>query len=227
MSDLVIAALGSGRRLLLYRHGIIAEMSAEDAPSWPVLVIGGGAAVGKTTAARAVGARYGLSVLPVDAFWLALKATTSADSHPELHYFDPSDSELSLPPERLCDRHIASAEAISHAMDSVIEYFLWERWRVVLEGAWITPAEAGRWTRQYEALRAVFIHEPDIDEVLAAMLARSGKQEPTRRKRVLAEVCWLFGNWVREQAMAEGLPVVDARPRATLPKRVLAVIGVG
>ena len=59
-------------------------------PSWTVLVIGGGAAVGKTTAARAVAARYGVSVLPVDALWVALKAATNPASHPELHYFRPA-----------------------------------------------------------------------------------------------------------------------------------------
>lgn len=202
-------------------------MPVDDGPTWKVLVIGGGAAVGKTTTARAVAERYDVSVLPVDAIWFALKAATNPSSHPELHYFDPSDSELALAPERLCERHIKGAQTISQAMDPVIEYYLWERWPVVLEGAWITPAEAGRWTRQYEAVRVVFIHEPDVDEVLAGMLARSGRQNPTPRKKVLSEVCWLFGNWVREQALAEGLPVVDAPPRATLTERVLAAIHPG
>lgn len=196
----------------------------EEMRDWTVLVIGGGAAVGKTTTARAVAALYDVSALPVDAIWIALKTVTSSDSHPELHYFDPSDEELALTAEYLCERHIRSAEAISQAMDSVIEYYLWERWPVVLEGAWITPAVAGRWTRQYEAVRAVFIHEPDVDEVLASMLARSDRQNPTHGQRVLSEVCWLFGNWVREQALAEGLPVVDAPPRATLAERVLEAV---
>ena len=188
-------------------------------------MIGGGAAVGKTTAATAVAARYGVFVLPVDAIWLALKAATNPASHPELHYFDPSDEEMfGLTPERLCERHIRSAQAISQAMDPAIEYYIWERWPVIVEGAWITPTAAARWTRQYEAVRAVFIHEPDVDEVLAAMLARSGT--PTPRKKVTSEVCWLFGNWVRDQALAEGLPVLDAPPRATLDERVLAAIRV-
>ena len=84
---------------------------------------------------------------------------------------------------------------------------------------------AARWSRQNEGLRAVFIHEPDVDEVLAAMVARSGTLTP--RKKVSSKVCWLFGNWVREQAMAEGLPVVEAPPRATLAERVLAAMHPG
>ena len=201
-------------------------MLAEDSKlSWKVLVIGGGAAVGKTMAARAVAARYGASVLPIDAIWLALKSATNPVSHPELHYWDPSDEEMfELSAECLCERHVKSAQAISQAMDPVIERYVWERWPVVLEGAWITPAVAGRWTRQYEGVQAVFIHEPDADEILASMAARSGGQNHSPRQKAGSPVFWLFGNWVREQALAEGLPVVDAPPRATLAERVLAAI---
>ena len=169
-------------------------------------------------------ALYGISVLPVDVIWAALKAATDPASYPELHYFDPSDDERALPAGRLCERHIKSAEAISQTMDPVIEYYLWERWPVIVEGAWITPAAAARWCRQYEAVRAVFIHEPDVDEILSAMAARSGRQKPSPGQHAGVEVHWLFGNWVREQALAEGLPVVEASPRATLAERVLAAI---
>lgn len=95
--------------------------------------------MGKTTAAAAIAVRHGASVVLVDVIWMALKAATTPQSHPELHYFDPSSEELALAPESLCERHIASARAISLAMDPVIEYLLREGRPVVLEGAWITP----------------------------------------------------------------------------------------
>ena len=57
--------------------------------------------------------------------------------------------------------------------------------------------------------------------------ARGSAVTLTRRKRALSEVCWLFGNWVREQAEAEGFPVVKARPHAALAERVLAAIDPG
>ena len=189
-----------------------------------MLLICGGAAVGKTTVARVIAGRYGVSVLPVDVIWSALKVATDPASHPELHYFDPSDEDLEMTAHRLCIRHIESARAISDAMDPVIEYYLWERWPVVIEGAWLTPDLASRWTRQNGAVRAVFIHEQDMDEVLAAMLARSHSDGPTRRKKRVSEVCWLFGNWAREQALIEGLPVVDTAPHETLAERVIAAV---
>ena len=184
-----------------------------------MLVIGGAANVGKTTVAGDLTVRCGVSVLPTDAIWLALKAATDPASYPELHYFDPPDSEWrKYSAEYWCDRHIESAKAISAAMDPVIEYYLSEQWFVIVEGAWITPMDAARWSRQHEGLRAVFIHEPE--ELGAYLLSRGiAKEGQVRDHR--GETFWLFGNWVREQASANGLPVVNVYPQDTLAERVL------
>ena len=81
--------------------------------------------MGKSTTARDLAARYGASVLPVDAIWHALKAATDPTLYPELHYFDPPDSEWRrLGAEYWCERHIRSANAISLAMGPVIESYL-------------------------------------------------------------------------------------------------------
>ena len=171
--------------------------------------------MGKTTVARDLAARCGASVLPTDAIWLALKAATNPTSYPVLHHFDPPDSKWRrFGAQYWCERHIETAEAISLAMDPVIEYYLSEEWPVVVEGAWITPADAARWSRQYEGLRAVFIHEP---EDLRTYLLSRGNQLLDHR----GETFWLIGNWVREQALANGLAVVNVYPRATLADRVL------
>lgn len=185
-----------------------------------MLVIGGAAGVGKTTIARDVAERCGVSVLPTDAIWLALKAATDSASYPDLHHFDPPDGEWrKQKPEYWLERHIQSAKAISQVMDPVIEYYLWERWPVIIEGTWITPIAAARWTRKYEDLRAVFIHEPQ--DLRSHLLSRGiWKEGQTRDHR--GETFWLIGNWMREQALANGLAVVNVHPSDTLTERVLA-----
>ena len=190
--------------------------SEENGSSWSVLLLGGAANVGKSTTARALAARCGASVLPADAIWYALKAATDPTSYPELHYFDPPDSEWRrFGAQYWCERHIRSARAISLAMDPVIEYYLSERWPVIVEGVWVTPADAARWASQYEGLRAVFIHERE--DLRAYLLSRRDQLTEHR-----GETFWLFGNWVREQASLNGLPVVNVYPRASLAERVLA-----
>ena len=184
-----------------------------------MLAIGGAAGVGKTTTAREVAARLGVSVLPTDAIWYALKAATDSTSYPELHYFDPPDSEWrEHSADYWCDRHIESAKAISSAMDPVIEYYLSERWPVIVEGAWITPMHAAHWSRQYEGVKAVFIHEPE--DLPSYLLSRKITKEGQIRDH-RGETFWLFGNWIREQALATGLTVVNVYPRKSLAERVL------
>ena len=99
-------------------------------------------------------------------------------------------------------------------MDPVIEYYLSEKWPVIVEGCWITPADAARWSSQYEGVQAVFIHESK--DLPAHLLSRGNRCLDHR-----GETFWLFGNWVREQALENALPVVNVHPRNTLAERVL------
>jgi hypothetical protein len=37
-------------------------------------------------------------------------------------------------------------------------------------------------------------------------------------------MAWRYGNWLRDGALAHGLPVVEARPRNTLVDRIMQAI---
>jgi len=195
-------------------------------PGWQVLLLGGGAAVGKSTAAARIARGVDAVLVPTDMVWLALQAVTNAKEHPELHYFDPSVADLSLGPERLWERHIKTASAVSECLEPVVGSLLRNDGRAVVEGAWITPQFAC--FRSYDGVeasgrvRAVFIHEPDLAEVLLAMARRRGLSEPTDFQRAIARVCWLHGNWLAQQANTLGVPVVSARPQRDLVRRILA-----
>ena len=193
-------------------------------PPWRVLLIGGGAAAGKTTSAIAIARRYGISYAPADGLWRALMRATSPTSHPALHHFEPSDDDLRLGAEELCRRHIETADAVSDALEAVIEEHMETGDSAVIEGAWITPAAALRFEVLYphRAIRSVFIHEPDDDVVLRSMLSRSRQHRPSERKRIIARTCWLYGNWARDEATRLALPVVASRPLDTLVERIIA-----
>jgi hypothetical protein len=40
-------------------------------------------------------------------------------------------------------------------------------------------------------------------------------------------MAWRYGNWIRDGAMQRGLPIVAARPRATLVDRIIVAAGQG
>ncbi len=63
----------------------------QDRPSatldWRVLLIGGSSAIGKTTVARDLGRRLGVSVIPADDIRLAVQQLIPLERSPTLHYF--------------------------------------------------------------------------------------------------------------------------------------------
>jgi hypothetical protein len=73
-------------------------------------------------------------------------------------------------------------------------------------------------------MRAVYVAEPSEEELLAHMLERRRGFEasPSDEQRRIAHACWRYGQWLIADAGARGVPVVLARPFASLPERIFA-----
>lgn len=108
------------------------------------------------------------------------------------------------------------------ALAAFIDWELHERNRFVFHGAWITPHFAAQKCASSPKVRAVFIDEQLAEKILASMVKRSGRTEPNERQLVIAEVAWLYGKWLREEAHHHGVPTVPARPRKTLVDRIIS-----
>ena len=118
---------------------------------------------------------------------------------------------------------------VSHALEIVVANHVATDSPLVLEGDGIVPAMAAR--RCFagldagERVRAVFLHQPDKAAVLRAMASRGrgfdglGEQE----RRTQARASWLYGQWLASEAMASGIPVVEASPWPTLLARVESI----
>jgi len=191
-------------------------------PEWKLLLLGGATASGKSTSANEIARQLGIFCVSADSLWLALKRVTTPLTHPALHHFEPVDEVVTKGPEVLCQLHIETANALSDALDEFIDHEMKERHLpLVVDGAWITPEFAARRTSEWDGARAVFIHEPEQDQILAGMMSRQGLAQPNRRQLWLAPMAWLYGNWLKEGAGRLGLPVVPARPRETLADRII------
>jgi 2-phosphoglycerate kinase len=189
--------------------------------TWKLLLLGGATASGKSTSGTKIARRLGVSCLSVDSLWLALKRATTPLTHPALYHFEPVDEVVAKGPEALWLLHIETANALTEPLEEFIAREIKEGHDLVVEGAWIKPALAARRTSASNGARAVFIYEPEPDQVLAAMMSRQSVAEPTKRQLWLAPMAWLYGNWLKGEAARLGLPLVAARPRETLAERVL------
>lgn len=198
-------------------------------PPWAVLLIGGHSGAGKSTVAERLARWYGTAWLMVDDLRLALQRSRATLPTPEataaLH-FDKTPGWWRHPPERLRDAAIAVGEALSPALEVVIENHVDQRLPVVLEGDGILPALLARPPVRTRAgagrVRAVFVVEPDEAALLANVLARGRESAYMTEDEVRAVVRarWLYGQWLAGQARRAGFPVLEPRPWDTLPQRI-------
>ena len=197
--------------------------------TWTVLLIGGPAATRKTSVAKTIAARCGAEVLQADDVWLALQRAIDPDTRPTLHFF-ARETVWDRPIEELVTAMRVLADEVSAALEPVTAHHLRVRDRIVIEGVWITPAFAARKAfggSTYDgAVRSVFIDERDQTAIRDVMLARGrGIQEwLPRRQTAMVRMQAGYGEWLREAASAQGLPLVAARPVETLVDRELTAV---
>jgi 2-phosphoglycerate kinase len=195
---------------------------------WRVLLIGGTTAVGKSTSGALVAQRLGIPCLSADSVWKVLMAATTPESHPDFHHFEPPPEVHAKGPDHLLQLHIATAEAMTPALDAFLDWEVHEANRFVFQGAWITPELAAKRCASGTE-RAVFIDEREEQEILGSMMRRSGRSaqglDPLPRQLSISAMAWRYGNWLRRQTTRLGLPAVAARPRETLVERIIAAAG--
>ncbi len=201
-------------------------IEALSAATWSVLLIGGHSAAGKTTAAELVARSLGVQWMMMDDLRLAFqRARVSLPENTEALYFDTVPSFRQLGPEEFRDSLIAVGEALSPALEVIIEHHVDQSLPIVIEGDGIVPSLLCRppVVERQDSVRAVFLIEPEESEVLANMLARSraiaDRTGEQRRKEAHAK--WLHGQWLSQEAGTHGLPVVHPRPWETLVERII------
>ena len=196
------------------------------AASWNVLLIGGHSAAGKTTAAELVARSLGVQWMMMDDLRLAFqRARVSLPENTDALYFDTVPSFHRLSPEEFRDRLIAVGEALSPALEVIIEHHVDLSLPVVIEGDGILPSLLSRppVVERRDSVRAVFLIEPEESEILGNMLARSRatSDRTAEQLRNEARAKWLHGQWLSREAGEHGLPVVRPRPWETLAERII------
>jgi 2-phosphoglycerate kinase len=205
---------------------------------WRVLLIGGSSAAGKTVVAQELARRFGVSVLLVDDVRLAIQQVTTPAQIPDLHIFVSDQEAAQRTPELMRDGLVAVGRAIAPALKIVVAHHVVVPGAgpIIIEGDGILPELASQ--RRFDELkhfwglqtgrevRAVFLFETDEETIFQNMHTRDrGFQDlAPDEQRTIARASWLYGQWLRQEALAHELPIVPARPWATLTERVLAAI---
>ena len=197
---------------------------------WSVLLVGGASGTGKTTVAKAIARERGITWVQVDDLRLAMQwsdVRLPSDAATEaLYFFLRTPDVWRLPAERLRDALIATGEAMTDAIAVVIGNHIVQNDPVVIEGDGILPAMVDHpEVRDFVAsgqLRTVFLAPSSEDELLRNMLDRGRgvtQDGETPEARRIAEMNWLYTQWLVREAGERSIPVVSTRPRETLVTR--------
>jgi 2-phosphoglycerate kinase len=175
-------------------------------PPGLVTLVCGASGVGKSRAAVALAARYGVPLAEADDIVTALQAMTSYEQQPQLHYWNTHPEAMSWPPEKIVDLHFEVANVLRPAFAAVVADHVESGTSVVMEGDYLTPelalAHAG-------AVRAVVLDEPDEDQLVANYQVREPQDSQQHHR---ARVSVLVGARLAGRARDAGTPVVSARP---------------
>ena len=190
-----------------------------DRPPWIVAVICGASGVGKTTVAEALAARHRVPLAEADDLVTAVKAVTTAEQQPILHYWDLHPHARAWSVDEIVDLHLQVAEVMAPAFRAVVADHVEFGARAVLEGDYLLPE---RLADLDDAVRVVVLDEPDEDQIVASFLRREPETGP---QRVRARVSVRLGQRLVDRARQAGVPVVPARPWGDGVDRVDSALG--
>lgn len=161
-------------------------------PSWTVTLVCGASGIGKTAVAVRLASRYGVPLGEADDVYTALKALTTPEQQPLLHYWDSHPEAGSWSPVRIADLFLAAAESVQVAYRAVVADHVEFRTPVVLESDVLLPGLAAGFG---EHVRAFVLEESDEDQIVANYLAREPQHgEQRHRARVSVEVTTAWSN---------------------------------
>jgi 2-phosphoglycerate kinase len=201
-----------------------------------VLLIAGCSGVGKTVVAQKLGRKLGISALLVDDLRIATQAITTPTCHPDLHVFRTDRSIHEMGPDQAVRGFIAVASAMAPAVLTVVAHHLVVEGAgpLIVEGDALLPTLTAnqpyadlklfQGLAPTQAVRMVVIHEPDDTQLLANFRTRGrGFADLTPdEQRSLVTACCTYGDWLKNEAISQRVPVVAARPHQSLATRVLA-----
>ena len=183
--------------------------------NWTVLFIGGASGMGKSSAAYELARFYNVNVMEVDDISQAVKAVTTRELLPVIHYWSTGVNWMDIGVGGNVKWLKDVSKEMIPALKAVVDNHLEADVPVIIEGDFIDP----EFTAAFEnpKVKAVYIYEPDKDQIVQNYLAREGGELQHFRADVSAD----YGEWLVDTCEKLGIKVVEARPWDTVVDRII------
>ena len=183
--------------------------------NWTVLFIGGASGTGKSSIAYEIAKYYDVNVMEIDDIYEAVKAMTTIESHPAIHYWSTGINWLDIG----IDDNIKWLNDVSlemlPALKAVAHRHVEDNLPIVIEGDFIHPKLAHLFDSP--DVKIFFIKEHDESQILQNYLMREGGELQNFRAKVSAS----YDKWLSDSCEKLGIKVVEARPWNTAIKRII------
>jgi 2-phosphoglycerate kinase len=193
--------------------------------SWQVLLLGGPSGVGKTSVSYRLAHHFRIGITEVDDFQVILERMTTPIEQPVLHYWRTHPEAANQPAEEIVKQLIAVSQVMAPALEAVITNHIDSQVPIVLEGDFILPMVATTSSFSESStdsqVRALFLYEESEEQLRRFFLQREPEQGIQEKR---AQVSWLYGQWLKEEAGRVGAIALPARPWANLFERILTAI---
>ncbi len=186
--------------------------------NWDVLLVGGSSGSGKTTISYELARYYQINVVKVDDLKQAVKALTTAETLPMLHYWASGIDWREIGVAGNVEWLMNVSSEIIPAIKAVVEIIhIADSEPCIIEGDFIHPKLCAAFSNA--RVKSIFVQEPDPEQILHNFLSREGIHQAYR-----AEISCTHGNLLANLCLEYGIPVIEARPWSNLMERVIRVL---
>ncbi len=183
--------------------------------NWTVLLIGGASGTGKSSLAYEIAHFYGVNVLEVDDVYISVKAVTTIESFPAIHYWSTGLDWVDVGVDDNVNWLIDVGKELIPVLKGLVERHIEDQLPIIIEGDFINP----EFTKSFEhpEVKSIFVNETDMNQILQNYLSREGGDLQQYR----AEISIAYGKWIESVCNQNGIRMIESRPWDTALVRTI------
>ncbi|MBZ9626136.1 hypothetical protein G9F71_025350 [Clostridium sp. FP2] len=186
--------------------------------NWTVLFIGGASGMGKSSVAYKLAHFYNVNVMEVDDICQAVKAMTTREILPAIHYWSTGINWMDIGVSGNVKWLIDVSKEMIPGLKAIVDNHIEADVPVIIEGDFIHPEFAVSF--ENPKVKSIYIYEPDKNQIVQNYLAREGGKLQHFRADTSAE----YGDWLVDTCGKLGIKVIESRPWDTVVDRIIEII---